>query len=128
MGTQFVVRKRLDRRINGFDFYEIRFYFFAIFVGFGSEKSLIKLAAMSIFSMLLFRVEIKSVKDIHYFGKYNTNLPRIRRIFIRYRRPGGSPRHIPDGRADISGNLRRFLGAACAACGILLSFPGAFRL
>ena len=39
-GTQFVVRKRLDRRINGFDFYEIRFYFFAIFVGFGSEKKL----------------------------------------------------------------------------------------
>lgn len=38
-GTQFVVRKRLDRRINGFDFYEIRFYFFAIFVGFGSEKA-----------------------------------------------------------------------------------------
>ena len=40
VGTQFVVRKRLDRRINGFDFYEIRFYFFAIFVGFGSEKKL----------------------------------------------------------------------------------------
>ena len=39
-GTQFVVRKHLDRRINGFDFYEIRFYFFAIFVGFGSEKKL----------------------------------------------------------------------------------------
>ena len=39
-GAELIVRKRLDRRINGFDFYEIRFYFFAIFVGFGSEKKL----------------------------------------------------------------------------------------